>query len=174
MTKRRRTLIINRRFQFRFAFFVSSWVIVLAMFFPSVLLNFIDTFTSMIARHSDASVMAAIDNFKQESIFAVVLVSVIFCLIIFILSIYISHRIAGPVYRIQQALNRWPKGAIEQNIKFRKHDHFIELSESYNLAAAKYSDTLQKSKYAKDRLLTIAKELDQRHAAIVTEIANEL
>lgn len=174
MIRRRRTLVINRRFQLRFAFFVSSWVIVLSLVFPSILYNFIETFSQMIAKHADSNVLTAVQNFQSESIFAIAVGTVVFAAVIFMLSLYMSHRVAGPVYRIQGALARWAKGAVEQNVHFRKHDHFTELADSYNVAAKQHADLIQKTKHAKDRLETLATELDHRHKAIVQEIVAEL
>jgi methyl-accepting chemotaxis protein len=174
MIKRRSTFVINRRFQLRFAFFVSSWVVALALVFPWILYSFIETFSNMIAKHADGNVLVSIQNFQSESIFAIAVGMVVFSLVIFLLSLYMSHRVAGPVYRIQSALARWTKGAVEQNIHLRKHDHFLELSDSYNQAAKQHADLIQKTKYARDRLDSLSAELDARHKAIVSEIVSEL
>lgn len=47
-----------------------------------------------------------------------------------------SHRIAGPVYALEQALEKLGKGDLTQALSFRKKDHFHETGDLFNQTVA--------------------------------------
>lgn len=51
---------------------------------------------------------------------------------VFLLSYYFSHKIAGPLYRIEQTLKEVGRGRLDFKIKFRKGDELRELETSIN------------------------------------------
>ncbi len=44
----------------------------------------------------------------------------------------ISHRIAGPIYRLEQELDKISKGDFSLRIKFRKKDEFASIAQGIN------------------------------------------
>ena len=55
------------------------------------------------------------------------------CLIVSVGSaLVLSHRIAGPAYRIQRSLHRVTAGDLDFKVVLRRNDCFEELSESFN------------------------------------------
>ena len=54
---------------------------------------------------------------------------------IFLLTLFLSHKIAGPLYRFRIHMREAQKTnlAHQKNISFRKGDFFLELEEEYNL-----------------------------------------
>lgn len=57
---------------------------------------------------------------------------VIFLAITFLISIFLSHRIAGPLYKLRKSLEEITKGNFDARITFRKNDHFTELQDTFN------------------------------------------
>ena len=55
--------------------------------------------------------------------------------------IFLSHRIAGPLYRFENILNSIKKGDLTQRFKLRENDQFVELANSIN----EHTDTLDKN-----------------------------
>jgi signal peptidase II len=49
-----------------------------------------------------------------------------------IISIFISHRIAGPVYKFERIINSLTQGKDVDEIKLRKRDEFYELALAIN------------------------------------------
>jgi methyl-accepting chemotaxis protein len=47
-------------------------------------------------------------------------------------SIFISHRIAGPIYKIKSVIDKMASGDLPPQIYLRKNDEFKELAESVN------------------------------------------
>jgi methyl-accepting chemotaxis protein len=50
-----------------------------------------------------------------------------------VLSIFISHKVAGPLYRLKRSLAEIAAGSIEMDMKFRKRDELHDLADSVNL-----------------------------------------
>jgi methyl-accepting chemotaxis protein len=174
MKHRRRILLINRKFQLKFSFFVCSWVLVLSLVFPAVLYGTVEALARMLASKVDTNTLKVIENFQAETMTAMILFMVVFALTIFLISLFVSHRIAGPVYRIQLALERMARGNIEKDIKLRKADHFNDLADSYNRAALQVLAAKALVSVNAEKLQTIAPELDPKHRSQVNDIASEL
>ena len=58
--------------------------------------------------------------------------SLLLILAIAIMSVYISHRVAGPIYRFEHTLNALAQGAEVGEIRLRKRDAFYEMAEAIN------------------------------------------
>ena len=54
--------------------------------------------------------------------------------VIVILSIFTSHKLAGPLFRLERGLEDFSKGDITQKIRFRKSDPFELIEATYNSA----------------------------------------
>lgn len=67
--------------------------------------------------------------------------SVTFALL-FVSTVILSHRIAGPLYRLNTHMNDVAAGKTREYISFRRNDYFPELAEAYNkqLEALKKGD----------------------------------
>ncbi len=59
-----------------------------------------------------------------------------------IYSIYVTHRIAGPIYRLQQILVGVGQGNLTQRIRFRKGDEMHELADAANQAISALDQAL--------------------------------
>lgn len=70
----------------------------------------------------------------------------IFLILIGLLSLVISHRVAGPIYRFQNILREAEKGNFSPAVHLRKTDEFKELSGNFNLFFRSLSSQLNKIK----------------------------
>lgn len=64
------------------------------------------------------------------ALFAILESSLVFLLV----GALLSHRIAGPLYRIQRGLEEIVEGKVPRKIIFRKHDFFIGFDQLFNRA----------------------------------------
>ena len=71
---------------------------------------------------------------------------VVFVFIIAILSIFVSHKIAGPVYRLEETTRIIASGDLTYQVNLRQGDELRDLQDAFN----KMSDSLR-SMVAKDR-----------------------
>ena len=75
---------------------------------------------------------------------AVILDMLVVLPVIFLGSIIFSHRIAGPLPKIYQALKAIGEGDFNVNLSLRKHDELKELVEGINQMAKKLKQREQK------------------------------
>lgn len=50
-----------------------------------------------------------------------------------VLSIFISHKVAGPLFRLKRSLAEIAAGSIDKDMKFRKRDELHDIADSVNL-----------------------------------------
>ncbi len=60
------------------------------------------------------------------------------------LSIYLTHRLAGPLYRIEKSAKEMAEGNLALRIRLREKDELQELAETLNQVAQNLDQTLQK------------------------------
>lgn len=147
---------------------------ILALVFPSVIYSSIDAFARIVSKKVDATTLLAVQNFQAEMITVTTIFMIVFGVTIFLISLFLSHRIAGPVYRVQSALDRWKRGNVERNITLRKFDHFEDLAATYNEAADQVFKLREQANISAEKLEKISEELEPKHKAQLKELIGEL
>ncbi|MFH1407109.1 MAG: HAMP domain-containing protein [Candidatus Omnitrophota bacterium] len=139
----RRHYLVKKRLQFRIALIVlgaaviSSVVAGIAVYFAASI-----TFGSKLALVYPAGRLVE----AMRQIYAVLFVCIILISpIIFIVAILFSHKIAGPLIRIERTLDEIGSGNFDVQIKLRKHDELKDLAETINNMASSLK-ALQKKK----------------------------
>lgn len=158
---RRRILLINRPFQIRFAVYVCSWLFVLSVIYPMLVSQLYDWFTRYIAADPASPMMPFLEKSRADMLFWLTLMQVCFMLMTFLMSLFMSHRIAGPMFKLSKSLNGLRNGSLAR-LGFRKHDHFQEVAADYNFMIESVSDQLSTSKVHLERALASAKDEDTR------------
>lgn len=129
---RRSVFLINKRFQLRFSFYVCSWLFALSLIYPLIIYNLFDFFLQSATVDPHGPELAKINDIRGEMIRMLALLQVLFLSVTFMVSIFVSHRIAGPLYKLQQFFKAATQGDLKSSLSFRKADHFQELALSYN------------------------------------------
>ena len=145
---RRKKYLINKKFQFRFAAFFLFEAIVVLMLSLGFIYHLHCKYSDQMYRLEYDNRMFAllINSFvgtdlaaPQAQDFPVneILVESIFfavCLfaIVLIPSIIASHRIAGPLYKLNRMIKDVSRGMSIQKISFRKRDSFKEMESNFN------------------------------------------
>jgi methyl-accepting chemotaxis protein len=121
---RRRVKVIDTVFQYRMiAVLLIVVVCGLAAFTAGALLVFVA------ARAQGQGLSAE----RLLSIFPPILVNDLVIMVFLIIAgIFLTHRIAGPVYRIQIDIDRVLAGENDVQVRVRRHDAFPELAEKVN------------------------------------------
>ena len=130
--KRRKIFLINKPFQYRFTFFVCSWLIALSFAYPLVIKSLFESFTQYLEADPMGPVAQQIVQLKSEVITLLVLIEVALVLLSALISVFMSHRIAGPLFKLRRYFVEAAAGNLEQVITFRKGDYFKELATGYN------------------------------------------
>ena len=131
----RKVYLINPSFQLR----VTSYFIILAvvniLVFYGCVYHFFDVFVSKGTEiglpKNHVFFMFMEDQVAQmTSIF--IFTSLITVFILLVAGVLISHRIAGPMYRLNMDLKEMAKNKELKSLKFRNKDFFQEIPESFN------------------------------------------
>ncbi len=131
----RKVYLINPSFQLR----VTSYFIILAVInilvFYGCVYYFFDMFISKGAELGLPKNHALFLFMKEQlgqmtSVF--IFTSLITVFIILVAGVIISHRIAGPMYRLNKDLKEMAKNQELKSLKFRKKDFFQEIPEAFN------------------------------------------
>ena len=68
--------------------------------------------------------------------------------LVFIIALFSSHKIAGPVYRIEKTLEEINNGNLALKIKFRQGDELWDLADLINVMIENFNKTIASSKDA--------------------------
>jgi methyl-accepting chemotaxis protein len=132
MAYKRSILLINRPFQLRFTFYVCSWIIALSLIYPWIIYNQLEQFLRYVALDPLGPQLSKLQSIRSEMLGLIVTLQVVFMLTISVVSVILSHRIAGPLYKLSQFFSKVTQGSIAERLTFRKADHFQELASDYN------------------------------------------
>ena len=109
--------------------------------YPVMVYNLYDYFLAMAAGDPTGPTLAAIKSSRHDIIKVLVLMHTVFLVMLMLLNIFVSHRIAGPIYKLKQALDAVTGGGPPTAIKFPKMDHFHDLAACYNAMVHKLRET---------------------------------
>lgn len=168
---RRRIMLINKPFQFRFALYVVSWITALSVIYPLLILQIYEWFHRYLSADPNGPKIPILQESRKEIIFWLIMMQLFFMGITFLLSLFLSHRIAGPIYKICKSMHEARNGKLEK-ITFRKFDHFKELATEYNHLVESIQDSVTASKAhiekakSKTQDDAVKKELDESIATL--------
>mgnify|MGYP001283131456 CR=1 FL=1 len=142
MTYKRTIFLINPKFQLKFSLLISTVVFISSLIYPIVIYNFITTVENNISRklvkiceketEEIARISTSVSTQRENLIILLIFGQLIFTGIIFIISIFFSLKIAGPIYKTQKYLRKVSDNKGLGKLNFRKEDYFKDLAEDYN------------------------------------------
>lgn len=128
MAKYKRSIfLINPKFQYKFSFIVCSFTLLATMIYPFIIVDLFD----YIIGQSPENAQNFIET-RNEFIGLMVLISCVFLAFIFLFSIFLSHKIAGPMYKVSKHLQCIREGGEVRDIYFRQGDYFQEIADEIN------------------------------------------
>ena len=132
MKNSRRQYLINPQFQLKFSFLVTLAMFTFNMAFPFFFLSMLDTAASQSFITKNPLAVQALKEARSEFIILMVVLEVCFVLLTFVLAIFHSHKIAGPLYKLKISMTALKQGVLDRHISFRAKDNFTELAEEFN------------------------------------------
>jgi methyl-accepting chemotaxis protein len=166
---RRSIILINPKFQLLFCFYVSSWIFALSSFYPVIIYNLYGQIIDMAVQYGapEAAKLGA-ESSRSMMLWMLIILEILFIAVVFLISLFVSHRIAGPLYKLSLFFDKARAGDFVSKLIFRKKDHFQELAQDYNDLIASFKERIQ----AKDDALKLA--IDALEKANQLEKANEI
>jgi len=132
---KRRIYLINKDFQLKFIIYTLIIAIVtIATFYGMIYFFFEESINLGINAGFPAGhvYFRFIEDSRHDMNVYFVIASVVAFVIIFVSGLFFSHRIAGPIYRMNMYLRSIAPENLGTTINFRKMDFFQDLAISYN------------------------------------------
>jgi methyl-accepting chemotaxis protein len=162
---RRKRYLINKSVQPRY-----MTMIVLIVTFFSVLTGWVIYLTTWVAIIEKIQGEPNLNQILSEIATLITLRSLFVILagvvVSMIIALLISHRIAGPMFRLKKTLEEIGKGIIPKKVTLRKKDEFKELSDALNSVIEKIDETSAVNSEIKTNIL--------KYAENIPEIKNEI
>ena len=129
----RRNFLINKNFQIRYCVYVCSWLFTLSFVYPFIIYEIFDFFMRYVAFHSPKTITTDLREIRTQIVGLLAILQGVFLIVTFLISVFVSHRIAGPLYKLSQWLQAGRDGTLRPDLYFRKADYFREVATDYNL-----------------------------------------
>ena len=127
---KRKQFIVARRFQVKYA-----GVILLLMFLTAGFCSYAIYYTTMISFgeklanvYPQGQLVSIVNSVNFRILASIIVISPL----VGFLGIYLSHKIAGPIYRIEKFLTTMAAGDLSSRITLRKGDEMVSLADSVN------------------------------------------
>ena len=132
MAYKRSIFLINRPFQLRFSFYVCSWLFALSLIYPWFIQSLFGAFVRYVTLDPMGPELAKLQTVRSQMTSILIGLQASFLAVTFLVSIFVSHKIAGPLYKLRRAFEDARGGNTSTKLRFRKGDHFQELADGYN------------------------------------------
>lgn len=123
----RRTIFIKKNLQIRYMILMVTCVLcglaIMTLELIATLNDLFDAYPILMQPIYDEFIPIISDFFYKIAIYV---------LLVVIISAIVSHKMAGPVYRFEQACKAIAKGDFTQRVHLRKGDQLIELQDEFN------------------------------------------
>jgi len=129
---KRRQVYVKKDFQFRFMLRFCLVILIGAGISSALLLAFSQgTLTSsfqdsrLVVRETSMAILPAVVYTNLINLGLISLASIL-------VTLFVSHKIAGPLYRFELELNRIADGDLTRDIHLRQHDQITDIAKSLN------------------------------------------
>lgn len=124
---KRSIFVVNPNFQYKFSLIVCSFALLASIMYPWTIY---DLYEKIIMSNPGSS--ETLQSNRQTLMLLLGITQIGFLGLIFVVCIFISHKIAGPIYKLQNYLRNIREGGDITNLFFRDGDNFPEIAEEVN------------------------------------------
>lgn len=155
---RRRTYLIKTGLQLRYMGIIISTMLLVAFGVGWIIYH---TSWSRIANTPDLTLDKLSDIFDTVNSILMRWI-VVFILAIAILSIFVSHKIAGPVFRLEETTKMIASGDLTQQIQLRHGDELKDLQEAFNQMSESLCKMVAKDREVIEKLVATNNRLREK------------
>ncbi len=156
---KRTKYLISTRLQLRYV-----GIILLLMFVTAAICSYIVYYTVMILMgeklasvYPQGRLMAIINMVNIRMLLSLLFITPL----VTVVGIFLSHKIAGPIYRIEKFLGDMSAGNLAQRIVLRKGDELMSVAEKINVLNDSLKVTFSTQKSSMNKLVTELGELEK-------------
>lgn len=128
---KRKIYLIDPRFQIKFSLSICLILFVSSLIYPLTIYDLMSQFIDFAAKHSN-EIASTINQKRQSLVIILILWQLGFTALVFIIGIFFSHKIAGPIYKLKKHLRLIREGKATEDLYFRQGDNFHDLADEIN------------------------------------------
>lgn len=164
MAKYRRTnFLINKRFQLRYILFVCSWILALSLVYPFLHYSLFMQFLEYMKVDPLGPEIEELDGKREAMMQTLILIEALFVVVVAAISVFMSHKIAGPIFKTVRTLRAYADtGELQAKLFFRKGDNFPELAEAVNYFSSRISDRAGQARAHIEKAMASANDQQRR------------
>lgn len=132
---RRRNYFIKKRFQSNFILKFCILVILAALISAFVIYHFSSQSVTTVFENSRLTIKPSTEFIMPGLILSSLISVIIVGIATIVVVLFMSHRIAGPLYKFESSLERIASGDVSFDIYFRRGDEAKRLAEVFNVAS---------------------------------------
>lgn len=140
----RKQYIVASKFQLRYIGLILALV-----FLTAALCSYVVYYTSMLLLgdklanvYPQGRLISIVNMVNLRMLLSLLLITPLIVMI----GIWASHKIAGPIYRIEKFLNAMAEGQLTQQLTLRKNDELVSLADGINKLADSMKDTIRRER----------------------------
>lgn len=127
---KRRQYFIDKKFQTKFILKFSAVVIISSVLIGGLMFYLSQNSTTVAIENTKVSVKRTSDFIMPIIIETLLVVAVFSVLVVLFLTLFISHKISGPLYRLSREINALKEGDLGRNFNIRTKDQLQSLAKS--------------------------------------------
>ncbi len=173
---RRRQYFIDRKFQANFIIKFCVIVILASIVFGMLTLYLSRNYTTVAIENTRVNVKSASDFMFPIMVQTLLIVNLVSAVCVVFLTLLVSHKISGPLYRIKKELELLKTGDLAANFRIRTNDQLQELSqdlvETTDFLRDKQKKLLEKTNKIKEIIAKSPASADDEVKKVLNEIDN--
>jgi len=133
---KRSIFLVNPKFQIRFSLIICSLIYLSSLIYPLTILELFNTFSKI-----NPQAVEQLKTARTELILFLVIYQFLFVGICFVLCIFMTHKVAGPMFKLSNYLRSIAGGAPPTQISFRDGDNFHDIAADVNAVFDSLADS---------------------------------
>lgn len=125
---KRSVFLVDPKFQLNFALIVAGMILCASVLYPIILIDFID---DLVVKYPNLA--SEVGSSSSTMIVYLLIVQAVFILVCGIICIFLTHKIAGPLYKLKSHLSGIRQGEPITPLAFRTSDYFSDVAEEVSL-----------------------------------------
>lgn len=170
---KRSIFIVDPKFQIKFSLLMCLIVLIATSFYPMVIYQVLTNIAEKFPK-SKSSLEEVQSNLKM----LLILWQLGFGIVTFILCIFFTHKIAGPLYKLKRYLLSLRNGTADGELFFRDGDYFKDIADEVNETVNMFQDQFKQDTVYLNEARTYLKNLRQSvpddKKIVINEIVTKL
>ena len=146
----RNIYLIDSRFQLKYSFYVCVLIFLSSIIYPYTIFELLSYFIDFTAKNIHKlpelkSLNQSLEDKRNNLIIILVLWQLGFTALAFLVNIFLTHKIVGPLFKLKNFFLAIADGKDNGKLYFRNGDYFPDIAVSYNNAMDKLKEIEQNS-----------------------------